>query len=153
MARYTLTKNYSEIAESCGLFQNSSGNAEIEITNDVAEAGIVLRPFQSVIINQKVYARKLGNAGACLLTVLPFEKLWEDTTAVPPKRCDENADSEISDEEVTFDEYGNLFLHNKHRAPPLSVQETPNHYVVKVSKESLKGQNKFLIQFDDKKGK
>ncbi len=44
MARYTLTKNYTEIAESYGVFQNSSGNAEIEITNDVAKAGIILRP-------------------------------------------------------------------------------------------------------------
>lgn len=151
MARYTLNKNYSEIAETYGVFQNASGNAEIEITNDINEAGIILRPFHSVIVNQKVYARKLGNAGACLMTVLPFRELWSDPDAVPPKRCDDEQAEDAGD--VTFDEYGNLFLHDKHRSPPLSVQETPNHYLVKVSKESLKGQNKFLIQFDDKKGK
>ena len=69
--RYTLTKNYSEITESYGVFQNSSGNAEIEITANIEEAGIILRPFQTVTISQKVFARKIGNAGACVLTVLP----------------------------------------------------------------------------------
>ena len=48
MARYNLTKNYSEIAENYGLFQNVTGNADIEITDDVNNSGIVLKPFQTV---------------------------------------------------------------------------------------------------------
>ena len=152
MARYTLTKNFSDIAETYGLFQNASGNADIEITNDVGEAGIILRPFQTVVVNQKVFARKIGNnAGACLLQVLPFRELYATTS-------NENSSSvTTNDADVTFDDYGNLFLN--HRAPPtfgnkpLSVEETPTHYLVSVSKDSLKGQNKFLIQFDEKKGR
>ena len=154
MARYTLTKNYSEIAESYGVFQNSSGNAEIEITNDVAEAGIILRPFQIATISQKVYARKIGNAGACLLTVLPLQKLWDTPNAVPPKRSDgENTDAEDG---VSVEAYDDLFSgencphHKKPPMPPLSVQETSTHYLVSVSKDSLKHQNKFLLQFDDR---
>lgn len=153
MARYTLTKNYSEIAESYGVFQNSSGNAEIEITNDVAEAGIILRPFQMVTISQKVFARKIGNAGACLLTVLPLQKLWDTPNAVPPKRSD---DTDAESDTSTVDAYDDLFSgeHCPHQRkptmPPLSVQETPTHYLVSVSKDSLKHQNKFLLQFDDR---
>ena len=73
MARYNLTKNYSEIAENYGLFQNVTGNADIEITDDVNNSGIVLKPFQTVVIHQKVFARKIGIAGNCVLAVLPFQ--------------------------------------------------------------------------------
>ena len=148
--RYTLTKNYSEITESYGVFQNSSGNAEIEITANIEEAGIILRPFQTVTISQKVFARKIGNAGACVLTVLPLQKLCENPTAIPPKRCEDT-----ESEEVAVDVYDELFsgknLPNP-RKPPLSVKDTPTHYLVSISKDSLKNQNKFLIQFDDRKG-
>ena len=144
MARYTLTKNYAEITESYGVFQNSSGNAEIEITNDVAEAGIILRPFQTVTISQKVFARKIGNAGACLLTVLPLQKLWDTPNAVPPKRSD---DTDAESDTSTVDAYDDLFSGDKPPMPPLSVQETPTHYLVSVSKNSLKHKKKFLLQF------
>ena len=40
--------------------------------------------------------------------------------------------------------------HCHHKMFPFSVKETPHHYLVRISKESLKGQNKFLIQFDEK---
>ena len=152
MARYTLSKNFSEIAETYGIFQNASGNTDIEITNDVNSAGIILRPFHTVMINQKVFARKIGNnVGACLLQVLPFRELY-DTSDAETSTTVENT----VNEDATFDDYDNFF-HNKHRAPPhfgsepLSVQETPHHYLVSISKESLKGQNKFLIQFDTRK--
>ena len=156
MARYTLTKNYTEIAESYGVFQNSSGNAEIEITNDVAEAGIILRPFQTATISQKVYARKIGNAGACLLTVLPLQKLWDTPNAVPPKRSDDTETESDTTDISTVDAYDDLFsgenCQHQHKPPmpPLSVKETPTHYLVSVSKDSLKHQNKFLLQFDDR---
>ena len=150
MSRYTLTKDYTEIAESYGVFQNASGNAEIEITNDVTEAGIILKPFKTVTIEQKVFARRIGNAGACLLNVLPLQKLCENTTAVPPKRCDDTEDSDTTT--LNVDVYDDLFSDTpKPRRPPLSVKETSTHYVVSVSKDSLKNQNKFLLQFDDRK--
>ncbi len=150
MSRYTLTKNYTEIAESYGVFQNASGNAEIEITNDVTEAGIILKPFKTVTIEQKVFARRIGNAGACLLNILPLQKLCENPTAVPPKRCDDTEDSDTST--LNVDVYDDLFSDTpKPRRPPLSVKETSTHYVVSVSKDSLKNQNKFLLQFDDRK--
>ena len=118
MSRYTLNKNYPKI------------------TNDVNEAGIILRPFQSVIVNQKVYARKLGNAGVCLMTVLPFRELWNDPDAVPPKRCD---DEQAEDNDVTFDEYGNLFLREKSRTPPLYKNAQKNYALrVDLFKYSLK---------------
>ncbi len=152
MARYTLNKNFSDIAETYGLFQNASGNADIEITNNVGETGIILRPFQTVTVNQKVFARKIGNnAGTCLLQVLPFSELSESANT------ETSSSVATNDADLTFDDYGNLFLN--HRAPPcfgnepLSVEETPTHYLVSVSKNSLKGQNKFLIQFDNKKFK
>lgn len=151
MSKYTLTKNYSAIKETYGILQNISSDSNIEVTNDVNEAGIVLKPFQTVNINQTVFARKIGNTGTCSLVVLPFQESEDDEANT------EGTDDEESD--VTFDEYGNLFIndkphchhHDKHHMPPLSVQETPHHYLVSVSKESLKGQSKFLIQFDDKK--
>ena len=155
MSRYTLTKNYTEIAESYGVFQNASGNAEIEITNDVTETGIILKPFKMVTIEQKVYARRIGNAGACLLNVLPLQKLCENPTAVPPKRCGDDTDGNSEDSDTStlnVDVYDDLFSDTpKPRRPPLSVKETSTHYVVSVSKDSLKNQNKFLLQFDDRK--
>lgn len=152
MPRYTLTKNYLEIAETYGLFQNLSANSDIEITENVDSAGIILKSFHTAIINQKVYARKIGNAGTCPLAVLPFQKLCENPTALPPKRCDCETESD-----TILDEYEDLFAgdcpnHKPPKMPPLSVRETPSHYLVSVSKDSLKNQNKFLIQFDDKTG-
>ena len=154
MARYTLSKNFSEIAETYGIFQNASGNTDIEITDDVNSSGIILRPLHSVTINQKVFARKVGsNVGACILQVLPFREFYHTSDSESSNTIEDTVN-----EDSTFDYYDNFF-HNKHRAPPhfgsepLSVQETPHHYLVSISKDSLKGQNKFLIQFDDKKGR
>lgn len=151
MARYTVTKNYAEIAEKYGVLQNLTGDANIEITNDISQAGIILKPFKTLMFSQKIYARKVGNVGTSVLAVMPYKKLWEDPDAVPPKRCDDESTEEESSD-VTFDEYGDLFLRKqKSNAPPLEVQETSTHYVVTVSKDSLQGQNKFILQFDDKK--
>ena len=144
MAKYNLTKNYTEIVETYGLFQNVTGNADIEITDDVNDSGIVLKPFQTIVIHQKVFARKIGIAGNCVLAVLPFQN---DTAQ------SSNDDTGTTESSQTFDVYDDLFAaHSKcGKSPPLSVQETPSHYLVSVSKDSLKGQNKFLLQFDERK--
>lgn len=72
MKKYILTKDYLEIAETYGIFQNLSGDANIEVTNNSNEQGILLKPFQKVTIRQKVYARKVGGGGTAQLMVLPF---------------------------------------------------------------------------------
>ena len=149
MARYTLTKSYSEIAETYGLFQNITGNADIEVTDDVNQSGIVIKPFQSVVIHQKVFARKIGIAGNSILAVLPF------TDSVNASSSEEDSSTPTNDSS-SFEAYDDLFSANPNFAkppphcPPLSVQETPSHYLVSVSKDSLNHQKKFVLQFEDK---
>ena len=82
MRKYILTKDFQEITETYGLFQNSSGDANIEITNNVNEQGILLKPFQKVMLNQKVYARKLAGGGTAQLIVLPFNSEIDSTEEV-----------------------------------------------------------------------
>lgn len=149
MARYNLTKNYSEIAENYGLFQNVTSNADIEITDDVNNSGIVLKPFQTVTIYQKVFARKIGIAGNCVLAVLPFQ----DYIAAQTSDDDTGSTENPQGTSKIFEVYDDLFATHSNcgKPPPLSVQETPSHYLVSVSKDSLKGQNKFLLQFDERK--
>lgn len=148
MAKYTLTKNYLELAETYGVLQNQSGDGNVEVTNDKDKPGIILKPFKTLIFNQKIFARKTGNTGTCQLAVLPF-KTQSDSVADDTGGTDDESDS---DDEIDIDGYDDFFTNHKpHKPPPLSVQETPSHYLVSVSKDSLKHQNKFLIQFDDKK--
>ncbi|MBQ9488270.1 MAG: hypothetical protein IJU91_10825 [Selenomonadaceae bacterium] len=146
MTKYTLTKNYSEIAETYGVMQNLSSDANIEVTDSTDDAGIVLKPFQTLNFYQKLYARKIGNTGTCSLAVLPFQDAEDEKSTA----ADESSSDDES--ETILDEYGDLFLHEPHKPKmtPLAVKELPHHYLVSISKESLKGQNKFLIQFDDK---
>ena len=148
MAKYTLTKNYSELEETYGVLQNQSGDGNVEITDDRDKPGIILKPFKTLIFNQKIFARKTGNTGTCQLAVLPFKTQSDGDTA----ETDETVEDD-SDEESDVEGYDDFFTHNHkpRRPPPLTVQETPSHYLVSVSKDSLKNQNKFLIQFDDKK--
>ena len=70
--RYTLTKDFTKIATIEGIFQNLSGDANIELTNDISQQGLVLKPFQTVNINTTVYARRISGGGTCALAVLPF---------------------------------------------------------------------------------
>lgn len=73
MARYTVTKNYAEITEEYGVLQNLTGDANIEITNDISQAGIILKPFKTLMLSQKIYARKVGNVGTSVLAVMPYK--------------------------------------------------------------------------------
>lgn len=82
LRKYILTKDFQEITETYGLFQNLSGDANIEITNNINEQGILLKPFQKVMLNQKVYARKLAGGGTAQLIVLPFNSEIDSTEEV-----------------------------------------------------------------------
>ena len=148
MTKYTLTKNFSEITETSGVMQNLSSDANIEVTDNTDDAGIILKPFQTLNFSQKLYARKIGNTGTSNLAVVPFH-VEEDSES---NATDESSTDDEND--AILDEYGDLFSHephcHHHKMTPLAVKETPHHYLVSISKESLKGQSKFLIQFDDK---
>ena len=78
MKKYILTKDFPEIPETYGLIQNLSGDANIEITNNTNEQGILLKPFPKITINPQIYARKLGGGGTAQLMVLPFKNNSEN---------------------------------------------------------------------------
>ena len=182
MKKYILTKDFLEIAETYGIFQNLSGDANIEITNNTNEQGILLKPFQKVTINQQIYARKLGGGGTAQLMVLPFKNNSETVEEVD----DENYYSG----ESYVDENLNRPRRNKNRhnnfsypydwqrpreqpppmppfppqiPPPMpqmfppdnsapAVVEHDNFYMLRIPKDSLNGQNKFLVQINNSKG-
>ena len=52
MKKYILAKDFLEIAKTYGIFQNLSGDSNIEITDNINEQRILLKPFQKVQINQ-----------------------------------------------------------------------------------------------------
>ena len=100
--RIQLTRDFRKIATSYGLFQNLSGDANVEITENVQNEGIILRPFQIVTVNRTVWARKISGAGTGVLAVLPF------------------VDSEeTSDEETSDDTDGNTGSDTSEGKPPL----------------------------------
>lgn len=199
MAKYTLTKNYSEIKETRGVLQNLSGDSNIEVTNDTEEQGILLKPFQKLNFNQQLYARKAAGAGTALLAVIPFKA-----------RSNISESDDADDDDVTFsyedltasrnygrqnkqrrheklpnpyDDFNDDFFRDtdwrKKPAPPPewwrpphpewlrpwqpppppeitcvhekmpSVFDDGNSYVLRIPKETLNGQKKFLVQFSD----
>ena len=90
--RIQLTKDFRKVSTSYGLFQNLSGDANIELTENVQSEGIILRPFQIVTVNRTVWARKISGAGTGVLAVLPFvdseetgdETSDDDTSEINP---------------------------------------------------------------------
>lgn len=175
MAKYILTKNYSEIVETYGVFQNLSGDANIEITADINEQGILLKPFQKILLNQKVYARKTFGAGTCLLIVLPF-KTTDDNTESNSGTSAENQDTSQATNysQNPYEDFDDKFFYEnyKRRQPPPqyfspppppppphfmddaptnspSMVENDNFYMLKIPKNSLQGQKKFVIQLAD----
>lgn len=161
MARYILTKEYSTIKESCGVLQNLSGYSNIEITADTNEAGIILKPFQTLTIDGEVYARQSGGSGTCQLVVLPFKRSKHQHGVPSPiidfhdpkrrvyKNPYDDFDDDFFEERPPRRQPPPVFPAHFDKSQPLSVQETKSHFLVGVSKESLKGQKKFLIQFED----
>ena len=147
MTKYLVNKNFSAINESCGLIQNLSNDSNVEISDDTSQPGIILKPFQFFYFNQKIFARKIGNSGSASLIVLPFDTVSSgvssDTDSTVTDSTDDSGDFVVD----CYDD----FFSNQHDQP-LSVSETPSHFIVRVSKDSLQHQNKFLIRFDDSKG-
>ena len=106
--RIQLTRDFRKIATSYGLFQNLSGDANVEITENVQNEGIILRPFQIVTVNRTVWARKISGAGTGVLAVLPF------------------VDSEeTSDEETSDDTDGDT---SEGKPPPPPPPPPPHHH-------------------------
>ena len=87
--RIQLTKDFRKVSTSYGLFQNLSGDANIELTENVQSDGIILRPFKIVTVNRTVWARKVSGAGTGVLAVLPFVDSEETG--------DETSDDDTSD--------------------------------------------------------
>ena len=177
MKKYILTKDYLEISETYGIFQNLSGDANIEITNNSNEQGILLKPLQKVTIHQKVYARKAAGGGTAQLMVLPFKTSDEDSN--------EDSEDDYSTAENYVDENFNRPRKNRRRNdydysydwrrareqpqipppppnfpfPPANpydktpaVADCDGFYMLRIPKETLNGQNKFLVQINDSKG-
>ena len=106
--------------------------------------------------------KKITTITLLILSIILISLLVISTTySVIIDVIEEDSESTAADESSTndendaiLDEYGDLFSHephcHRHKMMPLAVKETPHHYLVSISKESLKGQSKFLIQFDDK---
>ena len=161
--RITLTRDYRKIATSYGLFQNLSGDANVELTENVQSEGIILRPFQIVTVNRTVWARKLSGAGTGVLAVLPF---------VDSDDSDETSDDDSSNDD-TDDDTGEVkpplpppppphhHLPNpydcfEHKPFPLPEPKPSHHnphddadsYVIKIPRALVeRGQNKFVVDF------
>lgn len=158
--RIQLTRDFRKIATSYGLFQNLSGDANVELTEDVRNEGITLRPFQIVTVNRTVWARKLSGAGTGVLAVLPFADS-DDTS-------DETSDDgETSSETVAPQPPPHNPPHH-HNPPPKPIfvdpcvcepfpKPPPHHhpphddadsYVIKIPRALVdSGQSKFVVDF------
>ena len=174
MTKYILTKNFLELNETYGVIQNLSGDSNIEITHDTNEQGILLKPFQILNINRNVYARKINGAGTAQLVILPFAaQEINDEDYLDENLTDTGNSTVAEDYDNPYADFENEFFQKKSRGrphcqqpphysllppfsfepnKPLSVNETPTHYLVGISKDSLHGAKKFLIQFDESKG-
>ena len=111
--RIQLTRDFRKIATSYGLFQNLSGDANVEITENVQNEGIILRPYQIVTVNRTVWARKISGAGTGVLAVLPFVDL------------EETSDEETSDDTDGDTSEGKPPLPPPHPHPPLPPPPPP----------------------------
>ena len=171
--RVTLTREYRKIATTYGLFQNLSGDANIELTEDVQNDGIVLRPFQIVTVNRTVYARKVSEPGTGVLAVLPFVDA-EESDETDGETSDDTADETDSalpsfppppppkpfpprhPHHICANPYdcfdGQDFPKPPHwqhgHRPPPPPDSDADKYVIKIPRELVdRGQNKFVVDF------
>ena len=169
--RVTLTRDYRKIAVTYGLFQNLSGDANIELTEDVNSDGIVLRPFQIVAVNRTVYARKVSGAGTAALAILPFVDAEEtdetdgetsgDTAdetdsalpaynpppkpPAPPKHPHHDPYDCFCREDFPKPPPPHEDWQHGHRPPP---DNDADKYIIKIPRELVdRGQNKFVVDF------
>ncbi|MBR0062406.1 MAG: hypothetical protein IJP68_13110 [Selenomonadaceae bacterium] len=141
--RIQLTKDFRKVSTSYGLFQNLSGDANIELTENVQSDGIILRPFQIVTVNRTVWARKVSGAGTGVLAVLPFVDSEETS--------DETSDDDTSDINPPLPP-------PRPPAPPNpydcfeNFPPRPPHdedgYVIQIPRALIeRGQHKFIVDF------
>lgn len=161
--RYVLSKDFSLIKTSYGLFQNVSGDANIEITNDTNEQGILLKPFQTVEINTQVYARRISGGGTCALAVLPFgdsdvaddETSSDETTSTETPATSDNSDYHGHIPHGNpYDVFDNNFFHDKQKPhfPPPPPKPPEDGLTIRIPQEFIdKGQRKFVVELPDRK--
>ena len=167
--RYVLSKDFSLIKTSYGLFQNVSGDANIELTNDTNEQGILLKPFQTVEINTPVYARRISGGGTCTLAVLPFDDSEvtadEQTTDTETTQTSTSTDDSYDYPQHghkphgnPYDVFNNNFFDGKPKPhkppfpPPPSNPEDDGGLTIRIPKEFIdKGQRKFVVELPDRK--
>ena len=161
--RVTLTKDFRKISTSYGLFQNLSGDADVELTENAQSEGIILRPFQIVTVNRTVWARRRSGMGTGVLAVLPFVDSEETS--------DENSDNDTNGD--TSENNPPLpppppprppappcecFEHEPFPKPvPPHCPPPPHHhpphddadsYIIKIPRALVEsGQNKFVVDF------
>lgn len=121
--RLTLTDDYREIGMSNGLIQNLSTAANIELSEDPQQEGVILKPSQIVMISRPIYARKSSGTTKAILAVLPL------------------ADSN----EFCFEEHEPPTSPHCHECSP---RDEPEAYVIKIPRELIeRGQHKFIVEF------
>ena len=165
--RVTLTRDYRKISASYGLFQNLTPDANIELTENVQSEGIILKPFQTVMINRTIYARKLSGAGVGVLAILPFADAEESSDG---ETSDDTGETDFTEEtapplppkprppipphHVHANPY-DCFGHEPFPKPPPGFdghRPPPPHdddgYVIQIPRELVeRGQRKFVVEF------
>lgn len=145
--RIQLTKDFRKVSTSYGLFQNLSGDANIELTENVQSDGIILRPFQIVTVNRTVWARKISGAGTGVLAVLPFvdseetsdETSDDDTSEVNPPLPPPPHPPKPPAPPNPYDCFENF--------PPRPPHDEDG-YVIQIPRALIeRGQHKFIVDF------
>lgn len=67
--RYDIPRGWTKINESGGTAQNVSQTAEIEISRNEDNGGMIIEPGQSFEFTSGFYARRHKGGGACILAV------------------------------------------------------------------------------------
>ena len=145
--RVTLTKDFRKISTSYGLFQNLSGDANVELTENVQSEGIILRPFQIVTVNRTVWARKSSGAGTGVLAVLPFV----DSEETSDETSDDGDTSEVNPPPPNHHPPNpyDCFEHKPFPPPePRPPHDDADGYVIQIPRALIeRGQHKFVADF------
>lgn len=177
--RYILTKDFKLIKTDAGLYQNVSGDANIEITDDPKVQGILLKPFQTVTVSGKIYARRVSGGGNCALAVLPFSNFASTETPTETNEGGEtNSETEtapvaepVSEPDNSchchkppanpYDVFDNNFFNGEYKPhfpppkppmPPIRQFDEGEDLILRIPKSALdKGQKKFVVELPDRK--
>lgn len=170
--RYILTKDFKLIKTESGLYQNVSGDANIEITDDPKVQGILLKPFQTVTISGKIYARRVSGGGNCALAVLPFSNVSStETTTETNEDGETNSESEVAPVAEPdnschchkppvnpYEVFDNGFFNGEYKPhfpppkPPIKQFDEGEDLILRIPKSVLEnGQKKFVVELPDRK--